>query len=243
MKKGKTEDILPLIRARKGECLSPYILNTLHIEVKCEVGHTWKITPKNLKKGHWCPFCAGIIKNNLEEIQKQCRLKGGKCLSLKYHNAHQKLEFECCFGHRWFQKYNNIQQGNWCPICAKPGEKQKQIYDICKKTFKQMNVFYNFRGFEWLKSGSYNRQEIDIFIKDPKSDFSLAIEYDGPQHFKPCSLFGGVETFKYVRRKDREKNKKIKNHPQDVKYFIRFNYKDKITEDFIINTFCSMGIL
>ena len=35
-------------------------------------------------------------------------------------------------------------------------------------------------------------------------------------------------------RRDKLKNKKIAQNSQDVKYFIRFNYKEKITKEYVI---------
>ena len=66
------------------------------------------------------------------------------------------------------------------------------------------------------------------------------MEYDGEQHFMPIA-FGNVSekaakvNFKKCQELVKLKNKKIKNNLQDVEHFIRFNYKEDLTEEYIIN--------
>ena len=49
--------------------------------------------------------------------------------------------------------------------------------------------------------------------------------------------FGGMseskakDKLKYIRKMDRLKNKKIKENPNDVKYFLRINYKEDIIKE------------
>lgn len=57
-------------------------------------------------------------KLTLEQMQTTALLKNGKCLSKEYINSSTHLEWECSLGHRWFSKYNDIQQGKWCRICG-----------------------------------------------------------------------------------------------------------------------------
>ena len=60
-----------------------------------------------------------FLQTNLKRMQGLASLRGGKCLSPAYVHAHHKLEWECGEGHRWEAKPNYIQQGGWCPECAK----------------------------------------------------------------------------------------------------------------------------
>lgn len=42
-----------------GRCLSEkYIGSGIKLEWECHRGHTWRATPANTKRGHWCPQCA-----------------------------------------------------------------------------------------------------------------------------------------------------------------------------------------
>ena len=64
---------------------------------------------------------------------------------------------------------------------------------------------------------------------------NLAIEYDGEQHYMPIEYFGGQKRLEHIQELDALKNLKISQHPDDVKYFIRFSYKEKnlFTEEYI----------
>ena len=90
---------------------------------------------------------------------------------------------------------------------------------------------YNSRDFDWLKTTSGHKQEIDILVPDVK----LAIEYDGEQHFMAVPRFGGEEELKQTKRRDKLKDSKIKAHPEDVQYFVRFSYKEPLTEEYVRN--------
>ena len=41
--------------------------------------------------------------------------------------------------------------------------------------------------------------------------------------------------FVVSNKRDRLKNKKIHQHPEDVKYFVRFSYKETITKKYVLN--------
>ena len=49
----------------------------------------------------------------------------------------------------------------------------------------------------------------------------------------PIEYFGGEERFKLIQERDALKNKLIAEHPEEVKCFVRFNYMEKITEEYV----------
>ena len=54
------EDMRSIADARGGECLSQEYINQItHLLWKCQCGKRWKATPKNIRKGRWCPVCRG----------------------------------------------------------------------------------------------------------------------------------------------------------------------------------------
>lgn len=75
----------------------------------------------------------------------------------------------------------------------------------------------------------------------------MAIEYDGEQHFMPVK-FGGIsereakKKLKYVTKMDKLKNRKVKQHPEDIKYFIRFNYKEDLNYKYVYKKLMTLGI-
>ena len=51
----------------------------------------------------------------MNEIAKE---RGGKCLSTEYINSHDKLLWECEYGHTWWAKPYLVKNTNtWCPEC------------------------------------------------------------------------------------------------------------------------------
>ena len=53
--------------------------------------------------------------------------RGGRLLSQEYINNHTKMLWECELKHQWQASYNQLQRGDWCPICAdmRRGENKK----------------------------------------------------------------------------------------------------------------------
>lgn len=48
-----------IARGRGGRCLSKtYINNQTKLRWQCKEGHKWSTTPKHIKAGSWCPYCA-----------------------------------------------------------------------------------------------------------------------------------------------------------------------------------------
>ncbi len=72
---------------------------------------------------------------------------------------------------------------------------ERELLNIVKDIFPENEVIHQ-ASPEWL-----GRQRLDIFIPEPK----LAIEYQGQQHYKPVSLFGGEEGFLQTQERDKLK--------------------------------------
>jgi hypothetical protein len=110
---------------RGGRCLSDYYAgNFVHLSFQCKEGHIWKATPANIKRGKWCPYCAGKYKT-ISDMQKMAKAREGKCLSEKYVNDTTKLKWQCKKGHIWETTPGHVKGGSWCPECA--GRKPKII--------------------------------------------------------------------------------------------------------------------
>lgn len=102
-----------------GKCLSEsYVNSQTRLLWKCEHGHRWKATPSNIKRGKWCPVCAGNTRLRLEDFKRIAEERGGRCLSTNYVNNQTKLLWECSVGHRWEAVPNSIKRGSWCRKCA-----------------------------------------------------------------------------------------------------------------------------
>ena len=118
------EEFQTIAKKRGGKCLSSEYVNA-HTKLKweCSAGHQWEATPDKIKRGSWCPDCAGKRPGTIEEMQTIAEAKGGKCLSIDYVNAHTKLQWQCSAGHQWGAQPSNIKTGHWCPDCSgkRPG--------------------------------------------------------------------------------------------------------------------------
>lgn len=111
--------------SRGGECLSlEYLDNQTHLLWRCKEGHQWSATPNNIKRGKWCPYCAGKARLTIEQMREIAAARGGKCLSDKYTKSDDKLQWECAEGHRWEATPESVKGyggkgGSWCPLCAR----------------------------------------------------------------------------------------------------------------------------
>lgn len=57
-KMGTIEEMREIAKKRGGQCLSErYYDNKTRLTWACKNGHKWEATPKEIKKGSWCPFC------------------------------------------------------------------------------------------------------------------------------------------------------------------------------------------
>ena len=82
------------------------------------LGHEWQAPLHNVKRGHWCPHCAGNARLTLSHAQSLAAQRGGACLASCYVSNKLPLRWLCQEGHEWNATYNNVQQGTWCPYCA-----------------------------------------------------------------------------------------------------------------------------
>ena len=114
------DEMTKIAKSRGGLCISDiYVNSDSKLLWKCSEGHTWEAIPKKVKKGSWCPYCAGTAKLSISDMQEIAIKRGGRCLSKTYVNSHTKLLWECTHEHRWKALPTNVKRGSWCPVCAK----------------------------------------------------------------------------------------------------------------------------
>lgn len=243
---GKTKHTIEQCRIlaedRGGKCLSVVYSNTdAKLEWMCQYGHIWHAGFHNISGGSWCPYCSHSIKHTIEDCQKFAQNKGGGCLDYEYVNTHNKMSWKCSNGHTWFANFNNILSGNWCPEC-KTGKTQLLLKNICEDIFPNIKIKCDQRPFDWLRYK--DRLEIDIWIPALK----LAIEYDGEQHFMPVR-YGGIsnkvaqKNFREQKKRDKRKDDLILKHSREVNKFIRFNFKEPITKEYVMCKLLDNGIV
>lgn len=108
-----------IARSRGGMCLSESYRNTAtKLTWRCSVGHEWSAAPLQVKKGHWCPFCARVAPLTLDGLRQFAAHKGGRCLSVHYVSSSHPLRWQCAARHEWLARASSIRAGTWCPVCA-----------------------------------------------------------------------------------------------------------------------------
>jgi len=102
-----------------GQCLSSEYVNcATKVSWKCEFDHIWDATPNQISRGHWCPFCKGVARKNLNWLYQLADKNRGICLAEQYTNTKTKVLWQCEKGHRWTATANSVQRGHWCRECV-----------------------------------------------------------------------------------------------------------------------------
>lgn len=234
------QDCQKIALQRNGKCISKKYINNLHGMLwQCDLRHKWKASYSSVNSGKtWCPECR---KTTIDLCISLATVKNGKCLSTVCNTQKTKILWQCSEGHIWMTTFDSVKRGTWCPQCSS-GKSQNKLAVIMKKLFPKSDVEQNYRGFDWLKYKQ--KMEIDIWVPNKK----LAIEYDGIQHFMPVR-FGGItkeeanKMYLQTKIRDNHKDSLIKQHADDVRYFIRFSYMDKISEERIMQKLYEHGVL
>lgn len=201
----------------------------VHKCLKC--GYEWDIRPDNLLHGkQGCPRCSHRARLTHDEIVAELNNTNPYVEMIdEYQGDTVKINFKCkhC-GHIWKAKPNNIRNGKGCPVC-KSSKGEKEIVRI----LQLYNIDY--KKEYWFKECKYiHVLPFDFYL--PK--YNICIEYDGLQHFEPCT-FGGVsqneaqKAFELTKIKDNIKTEYCKNN--NIK-LIRISYKDyKDIENIILS--------
>ncbi len=111
-------DMRQLAVEHGGKCLSAeYVNGSTKLRWECAEGHQWEAIPYSLRRGSWCPYCAGKHQT-IEDMRRIAEERGGKCLSDRFIRNDEKLKWQCEKGHQWEAILSDIKQGRWCPVCA-----------------------------------------------------------------------------------------------------------------------------
>jgi len=150
-KKSAVKELQKIAESQKGRLISSHYLGTaIKLTWECKEGHQWDAIPSTIKKGIWCPTCAGRKRGTIEQMQKLAEDKGGKCLSEQYMGANSPLIWECKKGHQWKASPNSIKhQKSWCIICA--GRQKSSIDEMHKLAIKMQGKCLS---KEYINTGS-----------------------------------------------------------------------------------------
>ncbi len=117
MKKFSIQIIRDWAKKKGGVCLSSEYKGA-HVLLKwqCSKGHVWETVPNTIRRGGWCPTCAGR-NPRVEEMAAIAAGRGGKLIASHIPDSRTKIEWECALKHHWFASCTKIKSGRWCPKC------------------------------------------------------------------------------------------------------------------------------
>jgi len=194
------QEMQRLAESGGGKCLSDtYVTSGTPLLWECREGHRWKARPNSVKKGTWCPVCAGKSKPSISDMQRVAGERGGRLLSRNYRNAKAHLEWECNDGHRWKATWDKTKQGQWCPECSTGlGER------ICREFFSQLfqSPFPKGRP-KWLINRGGNQMELDGYC----ANLGMAFEHQGRQHYDTQAHFFTMSGSELLQRQEDDTRK------------------------------------
>lgn len=154
-----------------------------------------------------------------------CKEKGYKILSSYIGNDSKILiDFNCGHDPHWIRS-SDLKQDKKCPVCDESkGER------IIRKHLEKNNIDfiqeYRFEGCKYKLPLPF-----DFYIPSK----NLIIEFDGEQHYKPISYFGGKKTFRSTQIRDKIKNDYCKENNINllrIPYYELSNVEDILDKEF-----------
>jgi len=192
------------------------------IKIICKKHGVFTQIPNSHLRGHGCYECMPNFRYTQEKIIEEFNKIHNNRYDyslVKYKDSHSKIKIICKKHGVFIQKASKHIQSQGCPRC----KLSKGVLKICS-ILDNNNINYEMeKSIEGCVSINNTKLRFDIFIPD----MSLYIEYDGEQHFRPVSSWGGDKSFNDVKIRDDIKNEFCKNN--NIK-LLRISYLDNIEE-------------
>ena len=163
---------------------------------------SWEATFSQVKKGSWCPKCAGFYskEEGLIRAANYVESKGGKCLSEKYIKAQNLLTWQCAEKHTWDATYASVVlNGSWCPICSVYYYKEHVVREILEyllgiKLEKEKPIWN-------INPKTKKRLELDGYNTKSR----IAFEFQGKQHYEDGVFYNDEIKFSEIQYRDEVK--------------------------------------
>lgn len=204
-RKNTIDDCRRIAKVKNGLFLrDAYTNSDAKYKWQCKFKHTWMARYKDINAGGWCPKCNIINrKNTIQDCHRIAKSNNGKCLSTVYVTRKFKYIWECKYYHQWKALYGDVQQGHWCPTCARGVNSSEEV---TRRIFERLlDVEFISCRPDWLCG-----LELDGF----NEEFKIAFEYDGRQHSEYVPLFhnNNPEEFKDQQNRDGKKDILCREH-------------------------------
>lgn len=139
-----------------------YINSTTKMRYMCpEHPHKkTKITYKNLRNGHGCPYCAGKGRLTFDEVKEEFKGRGYELLETEYIDSGHRMRFVCPNHPNKDTRisFSSLRRGSGCAYCAK----------VAKYTIEEVKIDFQHVGYELLETRYVNN--------------SLKLSYRCPRH-------------------------------------------------------------
>jgi len=154
---------------------------------------------------------------------------------IEYLHSKKKVKIICNKCKNIFeQKPNDHLSGYGCPVCNTIGNvSEPKLYEFIKSHFPNEKIKRRVK-LNWLFNVETKRhQSLDVYF----SEYNIAVEYQGGQHFKPVNFWGGIERFNIVKERDERKRLLCIKNECKLLYFtynkkdVPLNYPHKIFTD------------
>jgi hypothetical protein len=191
------------------------------VEIKCHVHGIYQQPANQHLQGHGCPKCnfdqmasdRSMGKENF--ILRSKEIFGDKFdySKVQYINGQTNVIIICKIHEEFKVRPNaHLSKKSGCPICNE-SKLERELAFILEE---QKIAYERQKKFKWL-----GKQSLDFYI----TDYDIAIECQGAQHFKPIDFGGkGVEwanqAFEEVKKRDDIKLKKCLSHGIKMIYVI-----------------------
>jgi len=203
------------------EVLSEYLSAIKPIQVKCKIcDYKWSSSPYRLLKGEHCYTCGhknkGLKHRKSHEwyVSKIDEYHSGTIEIIDtYQTGKHDITFRCNICDEIQSKMARRLLSRGCKYCCL-SKGEKKIKRLLKSNGIKFEPQYSFAD---LNNG---RLKFDFAIFD-NSKLSHLIEYDGEQHFRPVSYFGGQPRYDIQVINDTLKNEYCRDN--DIK-LIRIPY-------------------
>jgi len=205
--------------------LVKYKNNYSKVKIICKEHGLFEQIPNSHLNGNGCPSCGKVKKmNNKSFIERSQKIHGNKYdySSVKYKNIRTKVDIICReHGSFKISPLKHIHRIQGCPKC----NESKGEIEIRNILESNNIIFKSQKRFKECKN--INILPFDFYLPE----HNICIEFDGIQHFKPMNIWGGIEEFKNIQKRDQIKNEYCKNNNIRL---LRIKYNEDI-ENKLIN--------
>jgi very-short-patch-repair endonuclease len=171
------------------------------VDIICNIHGIFKQTVSNhINMKHGCPKCVGINKWNTELVVSEFKNIHKDLYDyskVEFNGINKKVDIICNIHGIFKQNIHKHLNNQGCPKCSNKSKGE----EIIKEYLDKNKIKYiRQHGFETCKY--INKLSFDFYLPE----LNTCIEFDGIQHFKPISQFGGEKEFESIQKRDKCKD-------------------------------------